>query len=234
VFRALGDWNVQQGHWEGAANCFAQLIRANQVDKSDMTDDATRDLLRAAPALLMANQLDGYHRCVQETLAHFANTTNPVAAEHVIKVSLILPADAETIKLLKPLGKVVEQSIASGIPATVNGVYMTAWRSFALTQLEYRCGNFADAVSEGRNCLNYSDNSPSRLTMTHTILAMAYVQTGQSELARTELAAAWDLMRKRYPDGLPKSKLVCYPPEFWHDWVIAYLLLRDEATGLVK
>ena len=53
-----------------------------------MTDVATRDLIRVGPALVAAGDTTHYRQFVQETTARFAGTRNPVAAEHVLRVSL--------------------------------------------------------------------------------------------------------------------------------------------------
>jgi hypothetical protein len=232
VFRALGDWNVYKGRWAQAAGCLLQLIRANQVDKADMTDEVTRDLLRAGPVLVMAGNIKGYHRFVQDTLARFATTTNPVAAEQVLKASLILPPEVETLRRLRPLGEVVKQSITVENPQATKEIYMMAWREFALTLLEYRCGNFTNAIAEGQKCLQYADRTASRLALTHVVLSMAYARTGQWEAGRSELAAARELASKQFPNGLQDSGLVSDRYDFWHDWLIAYLLLHNEAEVL--
>jgi serine/threonine protein kinase len=113
VFRNLGDWNVVHGRWPQAADRFSKLVRANQVDESDMTDEATRDLLSAGPALVAAGDMADYRQLVQATITRFAGTKNPVAAEHVIKVSVSYPADQNIIRSLEPLAAVVEKSVAA-------------------------------------------------------------------------------------------------------------------------
>ena len=234
VFRTLGDWNIQQGRWEAAASRLLQMVRASQVDKSDMTDQATRDLLRVGPALVVAGQLDGYRRFVQDILVRFENTTNPVAAEQVIKVSLIVPADAATLGHLEPLGQVVERSIAQP-PRSATEAYYHAWRALALTFLEYRRGDFTNAIVWGHKCLEYSDVTQSRIALARTLLAMSYARAGQPEYARSELAAGRALIERKIPEGLQKGVVSGSDTTgLWHDWVMAYILLHNEADNLVK
>jgi serine/threonine protein kinase len=234
VFRGLGDWNVTQGRWKQAADRFLKLIQANQVDKSDMTDEATRDLLRAGPTLVAIGDMDNYQHLIQATIARFASTTNPVAAEHVIKVSLILPANPATIKSLEPLARVVEQSIAGVNTNSSRDIYMVAWRALALSLFEYRRGNFTNAVAWGQRCLGYSDHTPTRVAMSHLILAMAFCQIHQPDAARSELAQGRELVELKLPNGLEKIPEVGNDGSgFWHDWVMAHLLLR-EATACIE
>ena len=50
VFRKLADWNVTRGKWKSAADDLLKLVQANQIDKTDMTDEATRELLKVGPS----------------------------------------------------------------------------------------------------------------------------------------------------------------------------------------
>ncbi len=228
VFRGLGDWNATQGRWKQASDKYLKLLLANQVDKADLTDEATRDLLRTGPTLVAAGDLTNYARLIQEATARFASTTNPVAAEHVIKVSVILPLDPATIKSLEPLARVVAQSIAGGASTSGKANYMLAWQALALSLFEYRRGDFTNAVAWGRTCLRYSDARPTCVAMSHLIQAMAFRQTGQAEAARSELAQGRELVEPRLPSGLEKiPDLGADDSGFWHDWVIAHLLLRE-------
>jgi hypothetical protein len=60
------------------------------------------------------------------------------------------------------------------------------------------------------------------------------VEAGQLEAGRSKLAAARELIDKKFPDGLQNSGLASDRYDFWHDWLIAYLLLYNEAEMLVK
>ena len=231
VFHALGNWNVTQGRWQVAADRFLQLEQANQVDKSDLTADGTRDLLGAGPALIVAGDLKKYCQFVQVTLHRFADTADPVAAEEVMKNSLILPADAMTLQEMEPLVKLLQNSVAQSGPETA---YRIPWQLFALSLYEYRCGNFTNAIVWGQKCLTYSNPVPPRVVMEHIVLAMAYARLNQPENARLELAAGREPIEKKLPNGPEKIvDLGKASTGNWHDWVIAYFLLH-EAVKLVK
>jgi hypothetical protein len=233
VFRNLGEWNVAQGRWKPAADRLLKLIQANQVDKSDMTDVATRDLIRVGPALVAAGDTTHYRQFVQETTARFAGTRNPVAAEHVIKASVICPLDQARIQALEPLAGVMEQSIAGATSTSSEYTYMIAWRALALSLFEYRRGDFTNAVAWGQRSLGYSDQRPTCVAMSHLVLAMAFCQLHQPAAARSELAQGRELVEAKYPARLEKiPDLGGEESGFWHDWVMARLLLREATAGI--
>jgi hypothetical protein len=234
VFRRLGEWNVTQGRWSAAADRFLKLVQANQVDKTDKSELATWDLLRAGPTLIAAGEMEQYRQFIQATLAHFAGTADPVAAEQIIKISLLLPADAATLRQLEPFAKVVDESMVGRVPVEAVDVYRFAWRSFSLSLLNYRRGDYASAVIWGQRCLNSSDPTPSRIAMIHVILAMSYAKLNQPDQALSELAAGREAIHKKLPNGLAKiPSLGQWNTGLWHDWVVADILL-NEAEGAVK
>jgi serine/threonine protein kinase len=234
AFRTLGEWNVRQGRWKAAADRFANLVRANQVDKTDKTEVATFDLLRTGPALIAAGETEAYRQLVQDMLSRFRDTKDPVAAEQIIKISLLQPADAPTLQRLQPFAKIVEESMTGKVPEVPVDVYRFAWREFSLSLLDYRRGDFTDAVICGQRCLNSPDNTQSRAAMAHVVLAMAYARLDQSDKSRSELAIAREAIMGKVPDGFGEMPdLGQWDRGFWHDWLIGYILLR-EAELLVE
>jgi serine/threonine protein kinase len=234
VFRKLGEWNVLQGQWKAAADRFSKLVRANQVDKADKTDQATWDLLRTAPALIAAGDMDRYHRFVKESLDHFSGTTDPVAAEQVVKISLLVPADATTIRELQPFANALDQSMAGKNPLDPANGYLFSWRDFSLCLFCYRSGDYANAVIWGERSFNYSSQTPSRVAMTQAVLAMAYAKLGLPDQSRQQVDAARKSINEKLPNGLDNvAELGTFDTGFWHDWVIGYLLLH-EAEETVK
>jgi hypothetical protein len=234
VFYTLGEWNVTHGNWESAANRFLKSEQANQVDKSDTSAQMSRDLLGTGPALIMAGETQAYRQFVHTTLGYFATTTDPVAAEQVIKNSLILPPDAATLRQLEPLVNVVENSVAKADSEVSQDTFYLPWQPLALSLYEYRCGNFTNAISWSQKCLQYADRTPSRVAMAHIVLAMSCARLNQSDSAKTESALARELIKKRLPNGPSKiENLGQTSSDVWHDWVIAWLL-QHEADTLVK
>ena len=124
VFRSLGEWNAIQGQWQQAADHFNQLLQVNDPDKSDKSENATGDLLRAGPALAELGDQPGYDLFRRAAIARFAGTINPVAAEQVIKTSLLLPANEEILRSLAPFAEVAAKSVARVlIPIRAAGLF---------------------------------------------------------------------------------------------------------------
>jgi len=234
VFRTLAEWNALQGRWKTAEECFLKLQQANQVEKSNTTEEMTRDLLGAGPALIVAGELEKYHRFVQDTLVRFANTTDPSAAEQVIKNSLILPADESTLRQLIPFVQVVEDAVATDASDTSQDSYLRGWRTLALSLYEYRLGNAHQAIYWGLRSQAYADRNPPRIAMVHIVLAMACADLGDLDGARKELISAREGIHHSLPEGTDRIPEVgSSAAGVWHDWVIGYLLLQ-EAEQLIE
>ena len=226
VFRELGLWHVQQGRWENASEYFSKLIYAVRVDKTDKTELATTDLLRTGPTLIITGKAESYRSFVAELLTHFEGTTDPVAAEQIIKVSLIAPADQSILDKLAPMEKLLKDSM-EGLAENVDS-YRFAWRDLSLALLDYRRGNYNDSVSWAEKSLAATDQHPPRVAMTHVLLGMCYAKQGYMDRSRSHLEFAGQSINRALPDGLVRiPDLGNYTRGFWHDWTIAYLLLKE-------
>jgi hypothetical protein len=230
VFRSLGVWHASQGRWSQAADRLLQLLRADQVDKTDLSNEATIDLLRAGPVLVAVGQLTRYHQLVREASARFARTDNPVAAEEALKFCTIAEMDPDTVHSLEPMVALAKQSFDK----PDRDIHSLAWRAFALSLFEYRRGDFTNAIRWGQKSLSYSDPAASRIAMSHLVLAMAHCQMHQPDAARAELALGRKQVELKLPKG-PEGGLAegNASSGFWHDWLLAYLLLH-EATACVE
>ena len=226
VFRGLGEWYVQQGRWKEATEYFSRLIYAVRVDKTDKTELATTDLLRTGPALIVAGRTNAYRQFVNEMLNHFSDTKDPVAAEQIIKVSLIEPPDPVTLNRLQPMAELLETSMAE-TPKGVD-IYRYAWRDLSLALFEYRCGNLDAAISWSEQSLNSPNRHPPRLAMTHIVLGMCFAKQDIPDRALSHLMFARDAVKKVLPYDLSRiPEPGNYDVGFWHDWVICYLLLQE-------
>jgi len=233
VFRKLSAWNVQKGQWKPAAERLLKLVEAGQIDKTDMTDDATRELLQVGPVLVLVGDTNNYRHFFHSIIARFSQTKNPVAAEHVVKASILLPVDQETARSLEPLANILEESMAGPPPKSGKEIYMTAWRALALTLFEYRRGNHRTAIEWGRKCLAFRSSTPTCIASCHAILAMAHHKLGQSTAATAELAVAQSLIGPTFKNGsrngLPKGD---DQSGFWYDWVESWLLLNEAVAEI--
>jgi hypothetical protein len=240
VFRDLGLWNIVQGRWKPAADRFLKLQLAEQIDKSDLTDVATRDLPAIATALIVAGDLASYRQLMQETAIRFAKTDNPVAAEQILKMSTFLPSETNSLVLLQPLERVAENSLVDEQAACGESRNMLAWRAHAVSMFFYRCGNYSSAANWARRCLGYgcADDSTNRVAMAHAILAMAAHRMNPAD-GEADLEAARAIIEAKFPnpaDGMDGIAIID-ASGFWNDWITARLLYEEadrEIQGAVK
>jgi serine/threonine protein kinase len=225
VLRAIGEWNASYGRWKQAADCFAALMRANQLPPPEQIAESS-DLLLPGPALLESGDVRGYEQFRQGILDRFGGcTTDPVAAEHIIKICLLLPVEETVLRRLQPYSQTVVASLNDG----GNGRFL-AWRAVALALMNYRQNDFAQALEWGRKCLKYPDVNVAGQATVHCIMAMSSQRLGRPEAARSELAA----VRKLAKDGDVKpGSLGDKQNGFWYDWVVVKRLLL-EASSMIE
>ncbi len=127
----------------------------------------------------------------QEAIARFTGTTYPVAAERVVKISLLRPADQKTISALAPLAELAAKSFANIAPGNTNAeaVFQAAWGSLSVALMEYRQGDYAKAEQWCRRCLAYPGDNPPRVATARVILAMSCHQLGQNQEAISSIGA---------------------------------------------
>jgi hypothetical protein len=227
VFRRLGLWNLYQRNWKQAANRFIVVLQVNQVDKDDRTDQAY-DLLFAAPILIEASDMADYERIRRAALIRLGNTTNPNAAEQLIKTSLLLPPDDSILKQLEPMERVVADALKSHDPAVNDHSVLAAWRTFALALLEYRRGDFNAAVSQLQECATYPGQSPACVASIHLLRSMALRQLGKVEQADLELEQGRAMVQNRFKKKLESGDDKTGKIEGW----IATPILLHEAESL--
>ena len=233
VFLKLGDWHVSMGDWKVAAARLLKFVEAKQINKIDMSDNASRDLLDVAPVLVLIGDTNGYYHFIHSIIARFSETKDPVVAEQIVKASTLLPIDQKTVQSLEPVARIVEDSFVGAPAQSPLAIYMTAWRAFAATRFEYRRGNFLDAIAWGKKCLAYADSRPTRIASCHALLAMAYQKIGQADQARAELTAAQAIIDPRFPNGLKNGVRIKDRSGLGRDWIEA-LLLRNEAISEIQ
>jgi serine/threonine protein kinase len=231
VYRTLAEWNLRQNRWKKGVRQLLDLIHANQVDKTDMTYEATRDLLMAGPALVFAGNLEDYHRLVREMIARFGGTQSPHAAEQVLKFSLIVPTDAATLRALEPVANVAWKSVGTE-RATPENNSLLAWRALAVALFEYRAGHFDDAVAMARRCLGFSETRPTAIAMAHLVMGMALRQLNQEAEAKSEIRVGEAMVRSKIPIDAPIPSQIWGNDltGYWYDWVFAHILLREAET----
>ncbi|MEO6003188.1 MAG: serine/threonine-protein kinase [Opitutus sp.] len=222
VFRSLGEWHALQVRWKQAAERSVLLLQVNQLENSDT---ATLDYLRCGPALLEMGDASGYERFRQEAIARFSETPC-VFADRIVKISLLMPANRRVIDSLERLADATTRYLRE---ADAGGdVFTAAWRSLSLGLMEYRRGNFAQAVEWLQRCLAYPESNAPRTATARVILAMAYHQLGREAEAQIEFKTGREIVESK----LSKGKLDRGTPiqGFWFDWAFARILLRESAA----
>ena len=224
VFRTLGDWHASQVRWKQAADRFAVLLQINQPED---WDTATLDYLRYGTVLVELGDLAGYKRFRQSAIAHYASTTNPLPAERVVKISLLMPADGKLAGSLQPLAELAAQSLKGG--GQNMDASLGAWRSFSLALMEYRRGSFAEAVAWCDRSLNFQNSNASRSANVRLVLAMSHYRLGQTDRARSELKQSEQAIEDQFKKG---PQVGNGADGFWFDWLFAQVLLH-EASSLI-
>ena len=217
VLRALGQWHALKGRWREAEERFNLLLTVDQKDNSWAITD---DLLMAGPIQIEHGDLPGYERFRRAAIARFLGTTDPIFAERTLKICLLTPADADSMKALETLSKLSAESMRTAGQDAI----MESWRCISLAIMAYREGESIKAREWCQKCLAYPEDNPSRIVTAHVIQAMACYRLGEVETARSELAQAGDLANAEFARGLQEGNGWS---GFWYDWLFARILLRE-------
>jgi serine/threonine protein kinase len=225
VFRALAVWNAERRDWHKAATRLLALIQVNRIDENDQSDNATRDLLMVAPTLVEIGDFTTYEKIRQLSIARFAGSKNPTAAEQILKISLIQPAGPDVVQALVPLAQVAKDSLVKAHPDN-----LTAWRGTALALMAYRQRRYEETLRWCQRASNLDPGFLSRQAVGDVVRAMAEWQLGQKSAARLDLQHARMLVEDGFNRPLKYSSA---GGGYWHDWLNARILLR-EAEALIE
>jgi hypothetical protein len=220
VFRQLAAWNALRGDWKAAAQRLLALSRVNRFDDSDMTENATRDLVPLAPALIEAGDVEAYRQFEKLVVDRLEHTNNPIAAENVLKICLLLPPPHDLLTRLEPAAAVAEDSLPN--PEIVPMNWLEAWRCFALGLWNYRIGNYDKAIYLLTTALNASHNETVTNVCSLAVRSMAQKKLGQIENATADLAWAKRMVKAKFtgPLGFDNDGV-------WNDWLYARILVRE-------
>jgi len=219
VFRALGDWNAVTGNWKAARDRFYQLRHANRIQH---TESISLDITRAAVAYIECDDTKGYEQFRLRIIQTFADTSDPMVAERVVKNCLLRPASDSLIRALEPFAELVRKSVSGRDFAEPEGDWWPGWRCLSLALLDFRSGNWADAIVWSQRCVRF-EGPRSRPAAGQSVLAMALFRSGQVAEARDVLAKARDTITTRFSTQLQPWE----SGQYWFDWVLAEILLRE-------
>ncbi len=226
VFRSLGEWHALHYQWNQAAGCYAVLWHVNEFDSWETT---SFDLLLCAPTFLEAGDPENYESFRRAAILRYADTTNAVVAERVVKASLLVPASEQLMQALRPLASFANRTFSV---ATNDGdaEWKASWAFISLALMEYRCGAWSKSVDYCRRSLACPASIPARDATAQVILAMACCKMGQSTEAGTALGIGRETIQNEFANGLGPGN---GNEGFWFDWVFARILLR-EASVLIQ
>jgi hypothetical protein len=226
LLRSLSLWHALEGRWSQAANRFNSLLQVNQLDGWDVS---TLDFLGGGVCLIESGETDRYDRFRQVALSRFASATNAVAAERILKISLLESPSQSAVEALAPLAHVAEDSFTTFDTHDTEAAFRAAWGSVSLALWEYRQGHYARSIEWARRCLACPEANASRAAAAHIELALALARTGQRDEASKELSQARQSIEDKFNAALEEGSAT---HGFWFDWVFARILLQ-EATVLI-
>jgi hypothetical protein len=221
VLRALSEWHALQGRWTNAADRFSLLLQVNQLDGKDQS---TLDFLGCGVCLKQRGQADDYDQFCQMAISRFADTTNGVAAERIVKICLLKAPTLNLMKSLAPLARVAED--ANAIPGNHDkeAAFRAAWEALSLSLWEYRQGHYARSADWARHCLDCPEPNAPRTATAHVELALALWQSGQKDESLRELSLGRQSIEGKFKGDLEQGSA---EQGFWFDWVFARILLRE-------
>jgi hypothetical protein len=174
-------------------------------------------------------QFAEYGHFRDEAIRRGAGVKDPLAAERLLRSSLLLPTDPATLQSLDLPAQTVEKSLSSAGSGTNSNSEEAPWRLVSLALLDYRRGRWAEAVPRCQ-ALASADTNPARLATARLILALSQLRLGQPAAAAEPLQQARESVEARFRAGLTAGSGA---EGYWFEWAIAQILLR-EATGLTK
>jgi serine/threonine protein kinase len=226
VFRSLGRWNAVFSRWEQAAVCFRLMNEANRLgDRAKIAEGL--DLIMSGPVYLEAGDRKTYEEFRADVLDRFLPAQNGLQAEHLLKVCLLLPADARTIARLESSAEVcrVNPRTKSGHPG------FRDWNALSLALFHYRKGEFQTAIREADTCLRFEDRAGSRASAARCVQAMARFKLGDRKEARALLDKAKAELH-RVESQIDESG---FPPiGTWFAWSVTRILTREAEAMLGK
>ncbi|MEK7953151.1 serine/threonine protein kinase [Luteolibacter soli] len=234
TFMRVANWNLTKGNLQTAAKRFNAL--GHVLTSVDMTDSEhiSFDLLSVLTAVCEWGEPGQFEELRMLAIKRFANSANPIVAEQVVKATLMKPADPTTLERLKPLIKVLEDSLDE--PLTGKGPHMVAWRQFSLAMIAYRQGRLDDAAEWAQRSLDIGakseNDSAHRKVSNQLVLAMVDMQQGRA----AAIPSALKDLRKEV-DQWTKPPLQLYNADgtlWYNQWAVLMLLREAEKMATEK
>jgi Flp pilus assembly protein TadD len=200
----------RQGRWQEAA------AAASLIVESQTTDEYPYHSLAAL--LAITRNRPAYEILCRKIVATFTNTSDPYIDERIAKDCLFLPDSGVNLGFVD---KLADKAVSLGSEHPDGLPYFQVGKALSA----YRLGRFAEATEWAKKTLKgsivYSD------AHAYAILAMAYWQLGQKDLARIMLAKGNSLT----PNVLQSHEAIDLG-DSWVAWLEARIAL-DEAGQMI-
>jgi serine/threonine protein kinase len=220
-YRALGEWHALRQEWSEAAGCFGALLKVNQLDHWDI---ATLDYLACGAVLAESGDRRRFEDFRDEAIRRFKGADVQAAAERIIKISLLQPADGKALAALSPLAEIAARPFTNEDESPAIIAFREAWRAISLGLLEYRSGRYATAMERCRTALACRQNLPVRTATARLILAMSLGREREHQAALSELEQSRKIIESGFDAGLKHGR---WDRGLWFDWVFARVLLQQ-------
>jgi tetratricopeptide (TPR) repeat protein len=220
-YRALGEWHALRQEWPKAAEWFGALLKVNLLEPWDI---ATLDYLACGAVLAESGDRRRFEDFRDEAVRRFKGADVQAAAERIIKISLLRPADDKALAALSPLAEVAARPFTNEAESQAIIAFREAWRAISLGLLEYRSGRYSKAMEWCRSSLACRQHLPVRTATARVILAMSLAQEREYQAALSELELARKIIESGFEAGLKQGR---WDRGLWFDWVFARVLLQQ-------
>ena len=224
----VANWNLFQKRWKKGADRFHMLAHVFAVVDPTDTNANSQSWLPIAPSVSEWGEPGQYDDVRQLAIQRFSNTTNPIVAEHLLKVALLEPPDAETLQAVAPMAEVIGASLTRRDKQKDS--HLAAWGRYAMALLAYRQGDFQTAEELAR--LSFTNKgSASRTNLNAVILAMVDIRQGRTKDVPEKLHHIRDQVKQWEQT---QSTLDAYRRLSWSNWGSLRILLREAEAMLDK
>jgi serine/threonine protein kinase len=216
IYSVLARMHAARGQWDAAKSQYLRVISFAPSNHTDAQYHAA--YYNLAALLLQTGELGEYEHYREEIIRHFAQTTDPIAAERLAKICLTIPPRGTEVQ---SLGRMADVAIAAG-PSHPAWPYF----QFAKGLADYRQGLF-NTAAERLERVAAASGDTFRTIQARSVLAMAQHQLGKTNEARASLTQVSDLADRNFPKSGKGGG------DAWDNYVIARVLLR-EAKAVIE
>ncbi|HEX7653059.1 MAG TPA: hypothetical protein VF607_06100, partial [Verrucomicrobiae bacterium] len=203
----------------------SRLTTLNNInERAHQPDDllATLDDLRYAALLTDQGELVNYEKFRRSVMERHSQTTDPIAAERLLRVCLLVKMDRESLSQLNAFQEITVKAMQTNAKKlSPEGM---AWHAFSLALAEYRRGDYAAATNWCGRALDFDRGILCRDVGIQLIRAMARSHLGDLAGAREELAACRGLVENEASRFVAKGGRW---QGYWFDWAVDRVLLRE-------